>query len=139
MSEPIQAALAALQQKRDEIDAAIAALQVVIGHDDTSVEPVRETPTPERRKVSKPRQVVTRTRSTGGAQQAYEDAILKHLRRHGGVAMGKELRAAMPKVDGLDDEKRAKALQNALYRLKVKGEIARTGQTWSLVGIEAAA
>jgi hypothetical protein len=62
-----------------------------------------------------------------------DEAILKALRRNGGVGTAKEIRKGMPSA-GMTDEQAAKAFGNAMHRLKSQGLVNRTGHTWSLVG-----
>lgn len=69
--------------------------------------------------------------------EARDKAIFAALNRNGGLAMIRTLRLAIPATDpaaktpALRDE----AIKNALFRLKAKGKVERTGDTWSIVGI----
>lgn len=67
---------------------------------------------------------------------ARDAAILDAIRRCGGVATIRDLRLRFPKTDPaaatpatLDD-----ALRTALVRIRAKGHIGRTADTYSLVG-----
>ncbi len=62
------------------------------------------------------------------------EAVLSFLRKHNGVARFKELIAVMPKEPGQSDAQRESGCRNAVQRLRVKGVIGRTGDTWSLAG-----
>lgn len=68
-----------------------------------------------------------------GGTSDRDEAILKALRRNGGLGTAKELRKAMP-VDGMTEEQATRAFGNAMQRLKNSGLVDRTGHTWSLVG-----
>lgn len=63
-----------------------------------------------------------------------DQAILRYLRLHDGVAAAEQLKAAMPKEPTLTNDQADTAFRSALLRLKAKGAIDRTGTTWSLVG-----
>jgi hypothetical protein len=71
--------------------------------------------------------------------EARDRAVLAALNRNGGLAMIRTLRKALPPGDpattpaAVDD-----AVKNALLRLKAKGQVERTGDTWSIVGIATA-
>jgi hypothetical protein len=62
--------------------------------------------------------------------------ILRLINVNNGVATMSELRARFPKRDpaAADEHQRDEALRNSLLRLKARGLIARTADTWSLVG-----
>jgi hypothetical protein len=72
---------------------------------------------------------------------ARDKALLACLDRHGGIATMSQLRSALPVTDpARDDEaQRDQAVTFALRRLRLKGVLARTGDTWSRVGIAMAA
>jgi len=142
VSANLQAALAELTAKRDALNGVIATLQDFLGATAGAV----VTPPPPSNALMKvrkaPRQSpparVTKPAQTGpraDTAAAREEAILTALKRNDGVASSKILRAAMPKEPKLDDDQRTAAYRNCLHRLKVKGLIDRTGDTWSLVGI----
>lgn len=122
MNTHYKAVLADLIAERDALSQLIDQLTARAGGE-LSDEPA----TPLR--VVRPRATTDRRKVTPAGSSDREEAVLRQLRRNSGVATGKELRAALRITE--DDNK---AFQNALTRLKGKGAIARTGQTWSLVG-----
>lgn len=67
--------------------------------------------------------------------------ILSALNRRGGLAMVHQLRRELPVGDPArsDDDQADQAVKNSLMRLKAKRKVARTGDTWSIVGIGMAA
>lgn len=67
--------------------------------------------------------------------EARDAAILKYLRNHDGVASTEQLKSALPKEPALTADQFGAALHAALVRIKAKGLIGRTGDTWSLVGV----
>lgn len=72
--------------------------------------------------------------------EARDKAVQRFLERHDGVARQKELLAAIPADDpAKTPDAKADALKQALTRLRFKGAIGRTGDTWSLVGAGMAA
>lgn len=142
MSAHLQAALDELTAKRNALNDLIVALQDVIGIAGQSLvtlpAPISARPARPRRvkAVRKPAKVakVRQSSPPSDAAMAREQAILTTLKRNDGVASSKLLRAGMPKEAGLTDDQRTAAYRNCLHRLKVKGMIDRTGDTWSLVG-----
>lgn len=71
------------------------------------------------------------------AIEARDAAVLGRIAGNNGVASVQELRrwfVASSVAGGGNDVAKYDALQNALLRLKAKGELGRTGDTWSLVG-----
>lgn len=68
--------------------------------------------------------------------EARDRAVLAALNRNGGLAMIRQLRGALPAGDPVKGSPvEETAISNALVRLKAKGKVARTGDTWSIVGI----
>src|SRR6185369_14620275 len=98
--------------------------------------PVRKPAPAAARRQSPPKRVTkpvpTAVRSEAATARA--DAILAALKRNDGLGTSKVLRAAMPKEPGLNEEQRDDAYRNTMTRLKSRGLINRTGDTWSLVG-----
>lgn len=77
-------------------------------------------------------------RLSQGVPNVRERALLTFLRLGAGFASSKELRKAMPHEPDLTTPKqRGDAFRNTVYKLKQKGQIGRTGDTWSLVTLEA--
>jgi hypothetical protein len=68
--------------------------------------------------------------------EARDKALLACIDRNGGLALMSQLRGALPKGDPANaDGTRDQAVKHALTRLKLKGILGRTGDTWSRVGI----
>lgn len=65
---------------------------------------------------------------------ARDQAVLRYLRLHHGVAEAEDLKAAMPQEPALTNDQALTAFRSALVRLKAKGVIDRTGTRWHLVG-----
>lgn len=91
------------------------------------------------------RRVAETTNGNGAAHQAgvawpetaaREAAVLGALKRSGGMAMGRDLLAAFVREPGWDEGQRKGAFRNTMTKLKAKGIVGRTGETWSLIGIE---
>ena len=68
---------------------------------------------------------------------ARDAAILDAINRAGGLVFVHRLRGVLPATDpaAADEDQAEQAITLALHRLKAKGVLARTGDTWSLVGI----
>lgn len=64
---------------------------------------------------------------------ARDQAVLRYLRLHHGVAEAEDLKAAMPQEPALTNDQALTAFRSALVRLKAKGVIDRTGTRWQLV------
>ncbi len=145
-----------LVQKRDGLNGLIEALTSFIGDGagQSTVPKVSATKTraksPKfaRRLKSARRPAATSTRKSKPSRRSIgpdsrrlaetnvrQNAVLDYLKRHDGIATRTVLKAAMPKEPGLNDEQRDAAYRNTMTRLKAKGLIDRTGDTWSLVGI----
>lgn len=75
-------------------------------------------------------------RDPAAVVEARDEAVLRFLNRHDGVATHKALLAALPADDpATTPDAKALALKQALARLRFKGVIDRTSDTWSVVGI----
>lgn len=128
--------LALLQRERQTLQARLDAIDLCVSNL-SAIWPEEETPVPapvERRTTTRR----TTTRRTEKATNSSEvdargELLLAALRRNGGVGTAKELRKAIP-AKGLTDEQVGKAFTNAMYRLKSRGLVDRTGHTWSLNG-----
>jgi hypothetical protein len=138
----LQAALDELTARRDALNGVIATLQEVLGT--VSQTPTAPSTPPSRRvTAAKPRRQSPPARVTKPTQvgpraelaAARDQAILSALKRNDGLGTSKLLQAAMPKEPGLNAEQKDDAYRNTMTRLKNKGLIGRTGDTWSLVGI----
>ena len=133
--------------KRDALTTLIDALQVLIG-DTPAPTPApapasalpppmgARSPQPRRKAASRPpASKPTTPTAAADVVEARDAAIRTALKRNDGLATSKLLRAAMPKEPSMNDEQRDDAFRNTMTRLKRKGEIDRTGDTWSLVGL----
>ena len=151
MTDAYRTVRADLVQKRDQLDAVIAALTTLIGDGSSAAvvaaadraRPRGSAPpkSARRQRVSRPTvKVSTRTArkvipAASEATAPRDAAILDYLKLHDGIATRKLLKAAMPKEVGLSEEQRQAAYRNTMSRLKAKGLVDRTGDTWSMVGI----
>lgn len=141
----LQTAREALEGRRVALVEAIAVLDRLLETDEppATVAPARvarvsklATPTRAKTKARRPGAAV---RTSGKAPRSEptierDEAILDALRRNDGMAVARDLQRAMPKESGLTDEQRDAAYRNSMSRLKARGLIGRTGDTWSLVG-----
>lgn len=158
MSIEFQSVRASLVEKRDALSKAIEALDAVMGlHPPEAalvvprrvVRRLRRLPGSKIKKAAKrnertnertkqgPGRRVARSlpkREATDLVKAREDAILTGLKRQGGMATSKVLRAMMPKESELNDDQRDAAYRNTLTKLKQRGVIGRTGDTWSTTG-----
>lgn len=133
------AAIASLERERgplaarlDTIDLALANLRLLVEDGQQQTAEPRATATKKATKA-------TSKAHDADSPKGREDAILRQLRLNGGVATAKELRAKIPAYAAMGEEQGSKAFSNDAYRLKVAGKVARTGHTWSLVGVSEAA
>jgi len=80
---------------------------------------------------------IVATKVTVDVVEARDEAILKAINRAGGLVFAHRLRGVLPATDpaAADEDQAEQAITLALHRLKAKGVLARTGDTWSLVGI----
>jgi len=158
--EPIVQALEALRTKRGAIDTAIEALELAIealqvvdsapsltrvleAHQQRDAQLLATSePLLRSRDVMKQPAAPDAERPAARARVAKSrpasssprlEAVLRFLRANNGLGTSKQLRAAMPSEPGLNDAQREDAYQNTMTKLRVKGLVARTGDTWSLV------
>ncbi len=139
MNGALQNAIAALADERrmvaarlDTIDLALENLRRLEPSASVPKKTVRvlaERRTTERRHVERRGVPTSENRALS---QARMDAVLKALRMNGGVSTSKQLRAVMPKEPTLTEKQRAAAFSNTMTRLKGKGVVGRTGDTYSL-------
>ena len=139
--------LADATEKRDAWDRVIDALKAVMsipastgaGSQSPAALPPpmgARPPQPRRKAASRPpASKPTTPTAAADVVEARDAAIRTALKRNDGLATSKLLRAAMPKEPSMNDEQRDDAFRNTMTRLKRKGEIDRTGDTWSLVGL----
>lgn len=138
----LQMAREALEGRRVALVEAIAALDRVLvnGEPPDAVRDIASA-RPRRGKVKVARRpsAVRAAKKTVRAERvspftAREDAIMSLLHRNDGVATSAMLRKAMPKEPDLTEEQRDAAYRNTMSKLKHRGVLGRTGDTWSLVG-----
>jgi hypothetical protein len=127
----IEQAIEVLERVAPPVHIAAQTIQRPIGDDEPANEP-NEPDEPAAAPAARPAQ--TMAERFGQRKPERSDAILKFLRSNNGLGTNAQLRKAMPKEPGLTDDQRDMAFRNTMTKLRTKGLVARTGQTWSLVG-----
>ena len=135
--DALEEGLRFLEGKRDQLNAAIATIRQYLGAPLGVAEGWAPTPPsalknpepwtqPKEPKRSGPH------RTPNGVPNDRERAIVRIMRANGNVSTGKELRDRMPREEGMDDEEHSSMVRNTLTKMRVKGLVGRTGDTWSL-------
>lgn len=127
--------LASLQRERQALQARLDAIDLCVANLGAIWPEEAQEPAPVERRTTARRTTTRRTEKATNSSEvdARGELLLAALRRNGGVGTAKELRKAIP-AKGLTDEQVGKAFTNAMYRLKSRGLVDRTGHTWSLNG-----
>lgn len=124
--------------KRTAIDLAIDETKLLIGDISGRREPpapVASQPRPAKVAAAprKSRRSPDSVRSENAAIEERDHSIMKALREAGGLASSRTLRRSITFDASMSESQQGAAFRNTVQRLKKKGLIDRTGNTWSLV------